>query len=183
MTLSIPEFGVAPPGCSYQFRRLFCLVLSGTAAALLSACSSGPGRHATRDSATAKPAPADAITESGIFHGSPESQSKAGATQPQREKVEAVVRLVLDAHGFVPPVFIDGTDSVRWAISTRPGSQHELILGLVKMAPENEISVELVLYAHVGTSWAILGREFRGSADQEARQIENQMRERLAGRS
>ena len=89
--------------------------------------------------------------------------------------------MVLDAHDFVPPVFIDAPDSVGWAVSTRPGSQREVILAVVKMASETEISVELVLYAHVGATWAVLGHQFRGLTDQEARQMENQMRERLGG--
>ena len=102
------------------------------------------------------------------------------APSQQQQRLESVVRVVLDAHNFVPPVFIEGPESVRWAVSTRPPSRSEAVLALVKMASENEITVELVLYAHVGSTWALLGHEFRGQTDQEAREIDKQIRERLA---
>ncbi len=98
----------------------------------------------------------------------------------RRNKTESVVRLVLDAHGFVPPLIIEGQDAVRWAVSTRAGSARELVLASVKMGPENQVSVELLLYAHIGSTWALLGPELRGVADQEARQMNDQIRERLA---
>ena len=104
----------------------------------------------------------------------------AAAPSPQRQRLESVVRVVLDAHNFVPPVFIDGPDSIRWAVSTRPPTQSEAVLALVEMTSKDEIEIELVPYAHVGSTWALLGREFRGLTDEEAREMDKQIRERLA---
>ena len=110
----------------------------------------------------------------------PEAARPSTIAAADTQKIESVVRLVLDAHGFVPPMFIEGTGDVRWAISTRPGSDRELVLGAVKMAPGGDISAELRLYAHIGSTWALLGPQFSGMADQEARDMNKQIRDRLA---
>ncbi len=86
---------------------------------------------------------------------------------------------MLDAHRFVPPIFLEGQDGVRWAVSTRPGSERQLVLALVKIGLTNQVSVELLPYVHIGVTWALPGHEFRGFTDQEAREMNDQIRERL----
>jgi hypothetical protein len=154
------------------------LLLWGTIVSLLPACSSsqsrlqGPDR---RETGTAFTGPALAS------QAKPQPARLTVAVSPERSnKVESVVRRVLDAHGFVPPAIIEGQDGVRWAVSTRAGSNRELVLATVKMGAENQVSAELLLYAHIGSTWALLSPELRGVADQEAREMNDQIRERLA---
>lgn len=124
----------------------------------------------------------------GSFHGQGQIEEvrtgtpgvRAASSLQKRQKLESVLRLVLDAHNFVPAALVDGPDSTRWAISTRPASHNEAVLALVKIGSEGEVSVKLIAYAHIGSTWAVLGREFRGEIDQEKRQMDRQIRERLA---
>jgi hypothetical protein len=153
------------------------LLLSGIAAGLVTAGCSTQVNRAIPDW------PKTRTTPTGVPVGS-QVEGKAArppvvASPEQNKKIESVVRLVLDAHSFVPPIFIEGPDAVRWAISTRPGSDREVVMASLKMPPEGEISVELLLYAHVGSTWALLGHLFRGATDQEAHEMNKQIRERL----
>lgn len=149
-------------------------LVSGMLAGLLPACGSSPSHLGSSERGETGPG----LTAPALPS---EAKSQPVARSPeQRNKIEAAVRLVLDAHGFVPPVIIEGQDAVSWAFTTRAGSERELVMASVKMAAENEVTVELLLYAHVGSTWALLGHEFRGLAEQEARQMNEQIRERLA---
>ena len=140
-------------------------------------CSSSGSHLGSTDRQTTKMAlPGPAFPA----QGSPEHSRSAVAISSERsQKIESIVRVVLEAHGFVPPVIIEGQDAVKWAVSTRPGSNRELVLASVKMGPENEALVELFPYAHIGSTWALLGHKFRGLMDEEEREMNNQIRERL----
>src|SRR5438445_820862 len=74
----------------------------------------------------------------------PTQYGATGATSSrQDQKLRSVVADVLDTHGFVPPVFTPGPDSVTYAMSGRTHSQAELILALVRMTADRQVTVEL----------------------------------------
>jgi hypothetical protein len=110
----------------------------------------------------------------------PAKDGAANATStPEEQKVQSAIGDVLDAHGFVPTVFTPGPDSGNYAISGRPRSQAELVLALVKMTADRQVTVELTPYARMGSSWPSLGRLFRGPIDQEARAMEKEIEQKL----
>jgi hypothetical protein len=156
---------------------IHCRLLCGIAVGLVITGCGTQANHGIPD----RPRPGATLT--GATDGSrvEDQPARSAALTPpeQNQMVESVVRQVLDAHGFVPPFFIAGPDGVRWGISTRPGSDREVVMASVKMAPERKISVELMLYAHVGSTWALVGHLFRGVIDQEAKEMNKQIQERL----
>jgi hypothetical protein len=150
---------------------VYYLLSSGGGVALFSSCSTDSASFTT---------PPGTITEAPPSSDAETVHRVPAASVPPRQKVDEIVCKVLDAHNFVPPLFIEGTNSVRWAVSTRAGSQHEAVLASVKISGESEILVEILLYAHVGSTWALLGPNFRGMTDAEAREMTGQIRERVS---
>lgn len=153
---------------------VYYLFLSAVAVGLLTSCRHHETRVARANSQGSETGPA-------ILSAENRESNRPAVAMPggQRTNMEAVVRMVLDAHGFVPPIIKEGPHPIRWAMSTRPASNHELVVASVKMVPEDEALVELILYAHVGSTWALVGHNFRGVIDQETREMNDQIRERL----
>ena len=102
--------------------------------------------------------------------------ASAALSSQQPQTLESVARTVFEMHGFPPPVFIEGTNSTKWAVSARPRSSAEFDLALLKITSGREIVVRLEPYAKVGTNWPILGHLFRAPSEQEAREMGEQMR-------
>ncbi len=140
------------------------------------------------------------IAASGLVAGCRTStHSSARSERPEREsailasnstnsqtglaELLVAVRSVLDDHGFLPPTLIEGSGNLTWAVSPRSRSAGSVQVAVVKVSQTGEVEVRLSGYQQVGSSWAVLGRFFRGPLVQETGEIENEIAERLVHRS
>ena len=98
----------------------------------------------------------------------------AALTLPKLEPAErarifkSLVSSVLEEHGFTSPQFIERAGSLWTAVGSRPrlkrlgesgaASIWEVLQAIIEMTPDNQVTLDLVPYAWIGSDYAILGR-------------------------
>jgi hypothetical protein len=104
-------------------------------------------------------------------------------------RFDSAVSKVLAEHGFTPPLFFEKQGSLRVAISARPRlkplgeasatSACEILQARIETTPDNQVTLELVPYAWVGSGYAILGKLFEDGLPQERAQIASRLQMEL----
>ena len=98
----------------------------------------------------------------------------AAITLPKLEPAErarifkSAVSSVLEQHGFTSPQFIEKAGSLWTAVGSRPRlrrlgesgatSPWEVLQAIIETTPDNQVTLDLVPYAWIGSDYAILGR-------------------------
>jgi len=103
-----------------------------------------------------------------------QTNSLAAITLPKLEPAErgrnfkSAVSSVLEEHGFTNPHFIERAGSLWTAVGSRPrlkrlgesgaASTWEILQAIIETTPDNQVTLDLVPYAWIGSDYAILGR-------------------------
>lgn len=93
--------------------------------------------------------------------------------------VKKIITGILNAHHFAPPIFMTGEAGVTYAVAARPHSETAVELASITLRATGEVKVQITCYRRIPTDWAILGRVFTGSTDQEAQAMEQSLRNKL----
>jgi hypothetical protein len=80
---------------------------------------------------------------------------------------KSAVSSVLEKHGFTSPQYIERAGSLWTAVGSRPrlkrlgesgaASSWEVLQAIIEMTPDNQVTLDLVPYAWIGSDYAILG--------------------------